>query len=289
MPMSLSLILSAFPMDSPFYLFMHIPKTAGTTFRSIVDKQYGFPNVLTYYNQNSTQLLDNLEATLQVGSHDYRALIGHFQYGVHAPLTRPSKYITFLRNPVERAISSYHENVKIMSPAVRDGNGELMSFGECLREREEFFANQQTKMISGKGSMEPVDASDLERAQKNIQKDFMFIGISEYFDASILLLSRLIHWRPCTYGKLNARSNKGRLDGQELFNLQKINHFDAILYKNALDDLLRDMRGAGKKFDAALAELAQSTSVAAVTGTQAAHALSDDHFAIKSFIGFAEN
>ena len=67
-------------MDDPFYLFMHIPKTAGTTFRSIVDEQYGVRNVLTYYNQNSRQLLDNLEATLQIGAFNYRALIGHFQY-----------------------------------------------------------------------------------------------------------------------------------------------------------------------------------------------------------------
>ena len=36
-------------MDDPFYLFMHIPKTAGTRL-SIVDEQYGFQNVLTYYN-----------------------------------------------------------------------------------------------------------------------------------------------------------------------------------------------------------------------------------------------
>ena len=131
--------LECFSMDDPFYLFMHIPKTAGTTFRSIVDEQYGFQNVLTYYNQNSTQLLDNLDATLQLSPPDYRALIGHFQYGVHAALTRPSKYVTFLRDPVERAASSYHENVKIMSPAVLDRRGKLMNFGDCLRGRERSF------------------------------------------------------------------------------------------------------------------------------------------------------
>ena len=213
-------------MDDPFYLFMHIPKTAGTTFRSIVDEQYGFQNVLTYYNQNSTQLLDNLEMTLQAGSHDYRALIGHFQYGVHAPLSRTSKYVTFLRDPVERAISSHYENVKAMSPAVLNRNGELMSFGECLKEREEFFANQQIKMIIGKGSMEPVDASDLEHAKDNIRRDFIFTGISEYFDASILLLSRLIKWRPCTYGRLNVKLDKGQIDRHDLLTLHRINHFE---------------------------------------------------------------
>ena len=59
----------------PFYFFLHIPKTAGTTLRQIVDEQYGYKNVLTYYNQNSEQPLDNLESLLIVNP-SYRALIG---------------------------------------------------------------------------------------------------------------------------------------------------------------------------------------------------------------------
>ena len=275
-------------MDDPFYLFMHIPKTAGTTFRTIVDEQYGFQNVLTYYNQNSTQLLDNLEMTLRAGSHDYRALIGHFQYGVHLPLTSPSKYVTFLRNPLERAASSYYENVKIMSPAVLDGDGKLMSFGDCLREREEFFANQQIKMMIGKGAMETIDARDLQRAQDNIQRDFIFTGISEYFDASILLLSRLIRWHPCTYGSLNVKFDRGKIDRQDLLTLRKINHFECCLYQDTLNNLLRSMRGAGKKFDAALAELSSATAAATVAGAQAARPSPNEHYAIKSFLDWAE-
>ena len=274
-------------MDDPFYLFMHIPKTAGTTFRSIVDEQYGFQNVLTYYNQNSTQLLDNLEMTLQAGFHDYRALIGHFQYGVHLPLTWPSKYVTFLRDPVERAASSYYENVKIMSPAVLDGDGKLMGLTDCLREREQFFANQQIKMMIGKGSMETIDAHDLERAQDNIQKDFIFTGIAEYFDASILLLSRIIRWHPCAYGKLNSGTSKKRLKGKDRSTLRRINYLENVLYENARDNLLAEMRSAGGKFDAALAELSKFTAEATKNGQHAAHALSGNHTAIKIFMNDA--
>ena len=35
----------------PFYIFVHIPKTAGTTLRGIVDAQFGRKKVITYYNQ----------------------------------------------------------------------------------------------------------------------------------------------------------------------------------------------------------------------------------------------
>ena len=91
-----------------FYLFLHIPKTAGTTLRHIIDDQYGQENVLTYYNQNSNHLLDNLEALLMVKP-QYKALIGHYYFGVHAKFRFPATYITFLRHPVARTISQYKE------------------------------------------------------------------------------------------------------------------------------------------------------------------------------------
>ena len=131
-------------MDDPFYLFMHIPRLRERRSEALWMNNIA-SECVTYYNQNSTQLLDNLEMTLQAGFHDYRALIGHFQYGVHLPLTWPSKYVTFLRDPVERAASSYYENVKIMSPAVLDGDGKLMSLTDCLREREQFFCQPADK------------------------------------------------------------------------------------------------------------------------------------------------
>ena len=71
--------------------------------------------------------------------------------------------------------------------------------------------------------------------------------------------------------------------------LHKINHLECRLYDDALNDLLKAMRGAGRKFDSALAELSKATAVAAAAGTGAAKPLSSDHSAIKLFLGFAED
>ena len=65
-------------MNDPFLFFLHIPKNAGTTLRSILDAQYGRRAVLTYYNQPSRQLLDNLRYMLMDQRNKYRALIGHY-------------------------------------------------------------------------------------------------------------------------------------------------------------------------------------------------------------------
>ena len=46
---------------------------------------------------------------------------------------------------MEQAASNYYENVKIMSPAVLDGDGKLMSLTDCLRERELIFCQPADK------------------------------------------------------------------------------------------------------------------------------------------------
>lgn len=122
----------------PFYLFIHIPKSGGTTLGSIVDCQYGRDNVLTYYGQNSRQLLDNLDAALTVRRRDYRALIGHYHFGIHHKLSCLARYITFLRDPVELCISAYHENLKTNFDRFSHPDGTPMSLEYCVETMENF-------------------------------------------------------------------------------------------------------------------------------------------------------
>jgi len=273
-------------MKTPFYLFMHIPKTAGTTLGSILDLQFERQNVITYYNQNSTQLLENLDATLEVGRHEYKALIGHYPIGIHRTLQRPAKYITFLRDPVARAVSSYYENEKVGSPAVRRDDGSFMTLEECLHERGEFFANQQLKMLVGKGAMEPLDEEDLAVALSNLSRFFLFVGLSEYFDASILLLSKLVGWSPCSYGQLNIGSGAVQLDEQVSSTLAQLNELETRLYNSVTKNFFSKMRRAGRKFDRALGELTKTTSAARRVGLRQAEFLDRDHTAIKSYLSY---
>ena len=274
-------------MPSPFYLFIHIPKTAGTTLRSILDLQYGRKNVLTYYNQTSAQLLENLNATLKVGRHGYRALIGHFPYGPHDKLETPSKYVTILRDPVTRAISSYYENAKSGSPAVRRDNGEVMDLRECIENKQQFFANQQLKMLIGKNTMDVLDNADLQTASDNFARDFLFTGISEYFDASILLLSKRLGWRPCIYGRLNTGVAQTGIENRVLESLKELNQLEIELYEERRELLLRKMRREGRRFDSALGQLVAASSAAfkKFGGASGATEITGKGNALKSYLG----
>ena len=173
---------------APFYLFIHIPKAAGTTLRSIVDCQFGREHVLTYYNQPNRHLLDNLDAVLTVNRNDYKALIGHYSFGVHDSLNHPAQYITFLREPVSRAVSSYYENLKTNTANFSHPDGALMSLDYCVEHMEDFFSNQQLKMLGRYNNDITLNEDYLHQTMAGINDHFGFVGIVEHFNESLLLL-----------------------------------------------------------------------------------------------------
>jgi hypothetical protein len=214
----------------PFWLFMHIPKAAGTTLRSIVDAQYGADAVLTYYNQNSRQLLDNLRYVLMDERRGYRALIGHFSFGVHEGLPRPARYITFLREPVARAISSYAEVIKTDPGRYMRGDGTTMSLAEAVDRYPQAFANQQLKMVGGFEHDCPMTRDHLATAEANLASHFDFVGTMERFDEAVLLLSRFLGWSPCEYGQLNRSAKPPHVDPQLRHALETLNELECTLY-----------------------------------------------------------
>ena len=188
-----------------FYIFMHIPKTAGTTLRGIVDGQFGKNNVLTYYNQRSSQLLDNLYAILKVND-NYRAIIGHFSFGVHRNLEKPLTYITFLRHPVARTVSQYKEMIVNHPHYIQAADGSRMDLIESLQANPEYYSDYQTKHLVGHKSPYLNDPNVGEIALDILDEYFGFVGLVEYFDSSIDQLTNLFGWQRTEYSRKNIKS-----------------------------------------------------------------------------------
>lgn len=82
--------------DEDVVCFLHIPRTAGTTFISIVD---------SFFDNNSIypkQLWHELLARGETDFSKFRLFRGHFGYGIHHLLEKKPVYLTILRNPLER-------------------------------------------------------------------------------------------------------------------------------------------------------------------------------------------
>ena len=225
-----------------FLLFMHIPKTAGTTLRTVVDTQYGREAVLTYYNQPTSQMLDNLPYMLMAKPGAYRALIGHFRFGLHKTLGQPSRYVTLLRDPVRRAVSEYFERRKTTATRLEmtKSDGTVMSLDEALDRYPELYANQQVKYVAGVPPGLAAHEDHLEQARRNITEHFI-AGVTERFDESLAMLSRALGWAPFSYERKNVGDTEASPStASALARLAALNALDRQLYDFVAARLARD-------------------------------------------------
>ncbi len=227
--------------SEPFYLFLHIPKTAGTTLRQIVDKQYGYANVLTYYNQNSQHIIDNLESLLIVHP-NYKALIGHYNFGIHRKIAFPSAYITFLRHPIARTISQYKEWVKNHPERLLKKDGSTQTLIESINSNPESYRDFQCQYLAPSCADDDEKVSIAEKALHNLSIHFLGIGLVEYFDESISLLSNKLGWTPTNYDNLNVKNLDVEVSTELVELILSISKNDLFVYESIKKKLLSEFR-----------------------------------------------
>src|SRR6185369_8571910 len=89
------------PANVPLY-FLHIPKTAGVSFRTLLDSRYRPRDICPVYNPRD---LFTAPTSSLNGYPLYRAHLG-FTLPTH--VSRPLRIVTLLRNPVALIVSMYH-------------------------------------------------------------------------------------------------------------------------------------------------------------------------------------
>ena len=86
--------------DEQQVVFLHIPKTAGTTFITLLYRIFPISAFCPWH------FMDNIPDKIE----GYKVYVGHFYYDVVRRFVRSNAvYLTFLRNPIERTISNYYE------------------------------------------------------------------------------------------------------------------------------------------------------------------------------------
>ncbi len=158
--------------QAPPIFFVHIPKTAGTSWRNAIARHEGV-KLLCDYGPGSR--LTSPELTAQAyGQGDARTLLdgldnqrlviaGHVGYDKYGHLTTQENTVTILRNPVERLISEYQHISRNDPESVPD-------FREFVEEDGQ--QNRQDKMIFG------------------IQPQSAQVGLSSHYSDFLFLLGR---------------------------------------------------------------------------------------------------
>lgn len=201
-------------------IYVHVMKSAGSTIRLILEKLY--KDKFLYdsfskkkrYNENDYILKDQRHIALIEGQKypkkykDYDAIIGHFKWVKYAHLNW--NYVTFLRHPVDRVISSYY---------YYRGNYKKLGYDLNIVEYSKLISNQATYLVG-----------DINR--------YKFVGIVEEFKTSLDLMCDIFGFdKVLSYkNKKISRSKKG-VTTKIKNRIAENNIKDIQMYKNALNRL----------------------------------------------------
>lgn len=160
------------PKIKPIF-FVHIPKTAGTSFRVAATRQLGKSNVVCDYGDPSPDTSPLVKDTVYTTSDHWplyqaiekmsiKMLCGHVNASKYAAGMGLANLITFVRDPAQRLVSEYQHFVRYLNYT--------KSFEEFYSHRD--MINRQSRILEGV----PVPGAG-------------FLGLTERYDASLKLIN----------------------------------------------------------------------------------------------------
>ncbi len=214
-------------------IFLHIPKTAGVTFGSILTRIYRPEEIATYRMKFP---LDSYYASVYAKRKQLHLLRGHFTFGAHRFVVAPFVYLTFLRDPIDRVISLYYFYREWKDgPLYKDV--QKISLEEFVTSGITRLAdNGMVRQLSGVGSHVRYGSctqETLQQAKENLERYFL-VGLVQEFDRSIEIFSSLLGWQIPEYQPRNVTKNRPKRDeisAQTLAVLEKYNQLDKELYR----------------------------------------------------------
>jgi sulfotransferase famil protein len=179
---------------------LHIPKTAGTSFRNILKDVYGKNRIVRFdVNHQGNITLDEKPFNKARLSNKIEVIHGHFYFqDIQKTIDiRDIPLITWLRNPIDRVISNYYYLESVLIDVLNEEKRAInirSKLQKTLIEyaRAEINRNRISKFLKG-----------------STPGDFAFIGLQEYFNDDLLRLSGLLKWKGSFEGyKHNATPGK---------------------------------------------------------------------------------
>jgi len=236
----------------PLLFFVHIPKTAGTTLGGILVQHYGRDRVFACHPDRSIvgYTAEDFLSFPAEKRNKFQLVRGHFGYGLHEDYQEPYKYITILRDPVDRVISHYYYVLKrtdhYLHKKVTSENISLKDYVTSGMTGE--MDNGQLRMLTGpKGYYAKFGTCTpelLELAKENLRNDFLVVGISERFDETLLVLREVLGVYTPFYLNLkvnNKRPKREKISEDVVAAIREHNQLDEELYNFAnelMDELI---------------------------------------------------
>ena len=241
-------LLALVRMARACVVFVHVPKTGGTSLGGVLRRQYRPTNTIHFSSLDKP--LNEFEG-IPYGERVRANLVwGHMHFGVDRWLPQPTEYVTVLRDPVARVWSLYNyitrEPRHPLHQEVVDSGMTLTEFVESdidLKQLE----NGQTRQLSGQQGME-VGREHLDLAIKNLRRCAV-VGTTEQFDEGLILMKRAFGWHTPIYLRRNVATDpQVPALASAITMIQERNALDMALYAEALRISVDAIRRQGTSF-----------------------------------------
>ena len=222
-------------------IFLHVPKTAGTTLNRLIEWEYPLFEMYSidpvFFRWSASHLWQLPARRLK----RTRMFKGHMLFGLHEILPQPATYITVLRDPIDRVISAfYFMRSYVLHPLYWQLRRENWTLEDFVRRSPR--ENVQSKILAGAEYNSPCTEEIFEQAKENLSRHFSVVGLSERFEESLALMKLRFGWKLQRYSSFNvtrARPKKRDLPQPTLDLIVEKNSFDLALYECAVK-LLED-------------------------------------------------
>lgn len=258
-------------MTPPTIIFLHVPKTAGTTFRDMTRLKISLSPPTNLLHKNLTFGLPGIHpftkrceaiSSLPLKKRkQIRFIYGHFGVGAHNFLEQHSTYFTVLRDPIARTISafSYLRSEFMANRGIFPRpDDDLEAFAQSTGQYSPFYINNlQVRMLASSDTSidpapdEPCSEQMLQLAIANIEKHFPVVGLTEQFDESLLLIKQQLGWQTCFYATMNITSKKQAENKYKQCDLDAVrdaNQWDIKLYEFVQQRLQEQIDEYGSSF-----------------------------------------
>lgn len=234
--------------NNAIYFFLHVPKTAGTTFIKHVKKNlkpseyvHIEPPMLNlseeYDNKKYKRKIEKLLLQMSENERDkVKIIISHtLPYGIHQYFNKEARYITFLRSPSSRILSIYNYLFTQWS---------IESNRKAIRERFNriFFANGQVPtfddwyervFLGSSSDFFLMDTAEFFKAQGYKIESFHFIGTTESFDKDVMLIYHWLGFNKFFINKNVSKRQHPKLSSEQLMRISKNHKGSFSLYRRA--------------------------------------------------------
>ena len=218
-------------MDRETLIFLHIPKTAGTTLNRIIEWQYSPFEIFTIDPYRIRATPERLERLPEERRRRLRVVRGHMLYGVHKSLPQPATYVTMLRDPVARVLSAYYFVLRRpLNPLHRKVKRQRLGVEDYVRLFPERH-NLQCRLIAGVKDTAIADERLLDTAKENLTKSFSVVGISEQFEESLMLIATTFNWQIPFYKNCKVSKARPQIDPGTAALIRDHNRLDVELYE----------------------------------------------------------